>query len=558
MPNPNVLFKRGTQANFNANISSTAQDGVFYLTEDTHRLYVGINSTPYLLNQTVNIIASLSELEETSNSWTAQQKIDHVNDFYYLTAENILAVWMYDTKTSMYKWVQINPDSNNINSTLEYNINATGNIGVVNAELTDNKGHSITANFAVEVAGGLKIASATAQTGLLITGSEYSVSRDVSSNNATITLGNSANSTTSGYVLRGGNNITISSTGTNGIAIEAKDSYINSSSATVNNGVLTIEVSDTEGHSTSASTSQIGIVLNDGSYAALASVSSGAAGAIYSKNEIDTKLNGLNGMSYVGTIGNASQNPSVTALPTISGNVDIHNGDVYVVVSDGFAATADIGTVPASGAVVGDMFIAKGTETNGKITSNLEWTYIPSGNDSLDAVNYAAEVTTATNSIEVNNGIGTQLFGLTLQSSTGINVVSSSTSGTYMTSVISHADYSTTSTTSSAVSTTSFAAISGLTINNGHITGYNIETFTPETYTFEDNDISSTTANSYVVNGTRSTTANLANDLTIAHTLKTSGGSLVGSSLVKLSSSSIQLSKGNDGEVVMDMMWGSF
>jgi hypothetical protein len=44
--NPNVLFKRGKQQN----LPSTALDGVFYLTTDTHRLYVGQDNVPVLLN----------------------------------------------------------------------------------------------------------------------------------------------------------------------------------------------------------------------------------------------------------------------------------------------------------------------------------------------------------------------------------------------------------------------------------------------------------------------------------------------------------------------------
>ena len=38
----NVLFKRGTQAELNALITaSKIKDGAFYLTTDTHRLYIG-------------------------------------------------------------------------------------------------------------------------------------------------------------------------------------------------------------------------------------------------------------------------------------------------------------------------------------------------------------------------------------------------------------------------------------------------------------------------------------------------------------------------------------
>ena len=44
-PNVNVMFKRGTQSSFN-NLS-TYQDGCFYLTTDSHRVYMGNNLVWY-------------------------------------------------------------------------------------------------------------------------------------------------------------------------------------------------------------------------------------------------------------------------------------------------------------------------------------------------------------------------------------------------------------------------------------------------------------------------------------------------------------------------------
>lgn len=88
----NILFKRGLQTN----LPTTAVDGVFYLTTDTNRLYVGQGSTMALLNQTVQIVASVSALPTSAAK----------NDFYYCTAENVLAVWDGS------KWQQINKNTN--------------------------------------------------------------------------------------------------------------------------------------------------------------------------------------------------------------------------------------------------------------------------------------------------------------------------------------------------------------------------------------------------------------------------------------------------------------
>lgn len=88
----NILFKRGLQTN----LPKTAVDGVFYLTTDTNRLYVGQGSTMALLNQTVHIVASVSALPTSATK----------NDFYYCTAENVLAVWDGS------KWQHINKNTN--------------------------------------------------------------------------------------------------------------------------------------------------------------------------------------------------------------------------------------------------------------------------------------------------------------------------------------------------------------------------------------------------------------------------------------------------------------
>jgi len=56
-----------------------------------------------LLNQTVQIIGSLAELTAMANSWT--NKDSHVNDFYYITDDNVLAVYTGVDKNKNGGWV---------------------------------------------------------------------------------------------------------------------------------------------------------------------------------------------------------------------------------------------------------------------------------------------------------------------------------------------------------------------------------------------------------------------------------------------------------------------
>lgn len=91
-----LMFKRGPQTN----LPAIGVDGCFYLTTDTNRLYVGqgSNNAPVLLNQTVQIVASVSDLPP------APPAMD--NDFFYCVDENVLAIYRDN------KWNQINTNTN--------------------------------------------------------------------------------------------------------------------------------------------------------------------------------------------------------------------------------------------------------------------------------------------------------------------------------------------------------------------------------------------------------------------------------------------------------------
>lgn len=120
----NVLFKRGLHADLPA--ATAAEDGVFYLTTDTGRLYVGqdkiVNGSTVHdlveLNKSIEVISSASELP-TSNVRPGQ--------FFYISGQggantngkdpsksggNILAVCTSTgTNGTNPTWVQVNPDT---------------------------------------------------------------------------------------------------------------------------------------------------------------------------------------------------------------------------------------------------------------------------------------------------------------------------------------------------------------------------------------------------------------------------------------------------------------
>lgn len=98
----NVSFKRGLST---ALSGITVEDGVFYLTTDTHRLYVGQGSNLAELNQSVTTYATWADMEQNAPKQKGQ--------FYYAIQENVLACYLPELN----KWQQINPDHNDNDDT---------------------------------------------------------------------------------------------------------------------------------------------------------------------------------------------------------------------------------------------------------------------------------------------------------------------------------------------------------------------------------------------------------------------------------------------------------
>ena len=80
MADINVLFKRGMQASLEA---AQTIEGAFYLTKDTHRLYVGQGKNPVLLNQTVQFVNSIKDLMNKNGiSCNCYGRIKHASSIY--------------------------------------------------------------------------------------------------------------------------------------------------------------------------------------------------------------------------------------------------------------------------------------------------------------------------------------------------------------------------------------------------------------------------------------------------------------------------------------------
>lgn len=151
---PNVKFKRGVQSSLftfqnnvpviNSNV--TIEDGTFYLTTDTNRLFVGnqkdINSPVELieLNKSVTTVNNISDLPTKGVALGQFAYVFNDTTAGHNTHEgNILAIWDGTT------WIQVNPDTDT-NDNDNTSVRGTNNTAMVNlsgdnaaaAETNDN------------------------------------------------------------------------------------------------------------------------------------------------------------------------------------------------------------------------------------------------------------------------------------------------------------------------------------------------------------------------------------------------------------------------------------
>ena len=179
-PGKNLGFKVGPQSKIDSIIANStgAVEGVFYLTYDTHKLYIGVASgsvTP--VNEGVVTVASVADLPQV----TANNKAALTGSFYYATKENILCVYNGSA------WAQINTDTYLVESKFTTSDEDTEDLVKVNSLLKDSSGtHPVQDSFYVQGKNGIKV-SAAAKSGetdkkvVEVEGDTYSISAKTTS-----------------------------------------------------------------------------------------------------------------------------------------------------------------------------------------------------------------------------------------------------------------------------------------------------------------------------------------------------------------------------------------
>lgn len=533
--NNTVGFKRGLHANLPK--SSNAIEGVFYLTTDTERFYVGKSDGSLAeLNKSIRIVNSLGELPDLS----VLHEDVAVGDFYYIAGDNnnILVVCVEDASWPFKKaWKQINANTDTKVHSAVFTVATKDDIATITQtiKLADKKGTIIegsdkTSSFTIAGGNGVKVTNSGTQVTL---SGDYGLSVTAGDNIADVNL-LASGAEQDDFTIAGGENVTVTADATNKkVTIAAKDTKINSAKAILTSeGKIDIELKDQDGNTVTHTASDAITYLVNGK-----SFKPGQALDVYDKEQIDTKFNTLNGLTYKGTVGlggSVGEN-----LPTN----DVSVGDMYLVVGNDDTRVVGSGNSGKKG----DLFIATGTETNGVITSDLTWTYIPSGNEAQIDTTYKAVADKDAHSLILKNDKNDNQGGIDLDA--GISIVLDSTSspsgnGSVLKTTIKHADVKRTdSKENNPTSSNTTEIVTGVTTNaQGHVT---------EVYTAK---VDGSTLRGYTLTGTDTVTENA---VTTVHELKTTDGTNKGTITDVVSSTSLKFAAEPNGYSI-NLEWGTF
>ena len=483
----NVGFKLGTQAALNDLIANGgAIEGVFYLTSNTNRLYIGkSDGTIASVNEGVITVANVNALPNSE----ATGRIPGA--FYYATLENVLCVWNGQV------WVQIN--SVVTNTKVEHSTSAITDGTALSTSISDSRnGDPVIGTFNIVGADGITVTGSGAT--ITVAGDPITVATSAASNTATTTIKSKSGETDGKFAIAGGSNVTVTASGDT-ITIAADDVYVEKVNV-INKaeGFGLVPVDNNDGDHTETLLNPV-ISLNGADKTTVGTDIKFANGTatlpVYTAAEVDaiksgleakldTELKAFNAMEYKGTVGTEG---TLKALPVV-GDL-IKNGYAYLVAGE---LTVGAHTYPA-----GTLIVATGTEdaSTGYLT-DIEWSYVTG---STSDTTYAGEVQADGTLMLTPSTGGDAVASINVTQGNDIVVTPSASSGKSQVYNVAHKTYegtaydTTAATDAGAMGSLDAAyvieAITGITVSNGHITGV-----TSKKYTVKDTNVTldSTTA----------------------------------------------------------------
>lgn len=569
----NVRFLLGTQANLNTMMTGkSGANGTFYLTSDTHRLYVGTSD---------GSVQPVNEGVTTVKNLTALQGLQKPNpgEFYYLTDENILCVY---NGTS---WVQINSDTNTYVNQFSNSVTAvaeSGDVDVstnlvnVNKDGSTNKSYSTKTTF--KAGNGITLTANSKSKAITIAGvtNKAFSAAAASTDKGTVTLTDSAENTTEFNLSSADADLLkISADGENGLKLTPKDQKLKGAAITGKaDGGFTLTINN---HDSSNTIADFNPTISYGSTKTSVAFKNGVATLdVYTKAEVDSVFKTANAMTYKGLAGKATG----TSLPTgtefvkwdVSAFVEVggkHSiGDTYLFAED--VTITPTGSQTARTITKGTLAIAKSKgnveDSNGFIpAANLSWDYVESTTDT--DTTYSLNAADKKVTLVQHGGSNADAGSITFAAGNDISVTV--TDGKTPTVTYSHAAHAPnvkpdTAVTQNKASTTSanqFQATTDVTVvsevttnNQGHVTEVKTKKIT-----LVDTNVTPATMTYASALSTDAKTVNITPSLQLKNAASKEAQPAVSfSNALAITSDSLSFTGTSGKSVSINLTWGSF
>ena len=391
-----VMFKLGPQTRIPAN--GAAVNGTFYLTSDTHRLYIGQGNNAVPINAGVTFCDNFDELVKTTKDESEQNLAGRV---FFLENTNILCV------RSNGKWAQINSDTKLESALAEVvKIPETGDgEGVrITTQVVDSVGKAVQAPFNIKPkTGNVKVYAGkdgkTVEIGVN-DGATYDLtsaeikknendpeSEEVTVEGASLVLTGS-NSTTDKVNIHGAGSVRISNT-TDGILATGTEYTLESVTTSAQDEGFNVAVGINNGGSknntffpkikygaTPQTVNFIKDTTDKNNKTGIATLD------VYTKAEVDSLFSSADAMVFKDAVDAvAESSTSVTWLPSSAENgwTYKYTGNIMAM-SDAKKLNKRIDS-SAGWINSGDLFIASGDEVNNSLTGDWKWIHVPAGDD---------------------------------------------------------------------------------------------------------------------------------------------------------------------------------
>lgn len=539
--NTKLFFKYGTQKKYKELAAKDA--GTFYVTSDTHRLYLGSD----LLSQAVLVV-------EDSNHLPNGDGVD-AGQIAYVSKGNILCIKKEDGE-----WTQLNPDTY-VESMTQAATSVDGqNQATVTTSLAKNHniGGSIDPSASVVFKGSTKtgVNVTTDNTGaVVISNASLAVQKDAASGGVKLGFAGSSNNVT----LKGAGATTVDFSDS-AITITSTDNDTKVTGASLTNSadstagfILSGEINLSDNTNVEYTTTLDPRIAIGGTASKtivpfkLSSDGKGVASLdVYTKGEVDAAIKtaekAMNAMTYKGKV--SKTNP----LPTAENSVSI--GDAYIVEENGFQIGGEGTAYP-----VGTLIIAKAASG---VTENANG-FLPVNGVVWDAVltsdtdtTYTFGANTNAKQVLLNPSTGTSDGGLTFSTGTSPLTSTVSASGTKLSDItvsIEHNKKTAKNGTPVSVEQTTGADASLSYISNVTFDAYgHVDTITKGTAKIVDTKLSTLSFSAPTASGLMLTAGDNKNG-------ELSAGLTFKSTTLNISTS---IEKNKDAVVTADIVWGTF